>query len=440
MPRSRGRRGAKRATRRGPAGPRSLRPSERGIPPIDGLVGAVLRGGRELLEVEDPLDAERWASQVLGSFYKLPIPLSARDELEATIGPAIVEAAEAMGGPEGLAILLALASVLEDDLRGPAEEAAERLRARGIPEPAWAEVIGRPAFEGAWRLADPYDDQLAYFATFRYPDRPGHVVMALYDENLGGIIKDAAAGIPRKDPRPRAERRPGARVSDADPGEMASRITGAIRAGDLYLDNDWTESFRHHRALLLARMRLLPAAPLPEPPEPPDEGARAALTAEFLASPFAPEDPGPEVASIIGHCLDARCDYGDGDPLRWSPIVVELFMLDFLPRKATLDAAEIRALPEVLAAWVRFALTRRGLEERWIAETERMVRKLAPEFRRAATDPSRFGPAKAIAHAMLADGVDLTDQRAVDAWIRAFNARPQEDRDAILGPRLGLDP
>jgi hypothetical protein len=34
---------------------------------------------------------------------------------------------------------------------------------------------------------------------------------------------------------------------------------------------------------------------------------------------------------------------------------------------------------------------------------------------------------------MLADGVALTDQRAVDAWIRAFNARPDEEREAFFG-------
>ncbi len=172
MPKSRGRRGARGKGRRGGSGPRSLRRAETGIPPVDDLVAAVLRSGRELLRVEDPLEAERWASQVLGTFYKPPIPLSAREELEAAIGPAILEGAEALGGPVGLAILLALATVLEEEpLREDAAEAAARLRAEGIPEPSWSPVVGRPAFEGAWQLADPYDDQLAYFATFRYPDR-----------------------------------------------------------------------------------------------------------------------------------------------------------------------------------------------------------------------------------------------------------------------------
>lgn len=139
-------------------------------------------------------------------------------------------------------------------------------------------------------------------------------------------------------------------------------------------------------------------------------------------------------------CLDVRCDHLDGDPLRWSPIVVELLLLDTVPRKVTLDATGIRLLPDVMRRWVRFALRRRGLEERWVAETEEAVRRRTRAFRKAATDPSRFGPAKAIAHAMMADGVDITDREAVRAWIDAFNARPPEDRDALLGPLPGLEP
>lgn len=137
-PKSRGRKKDRAKGRRPKGGPRSFRRAEAGIPPVDGLVRAVLRGGDELLTVEDPLDAERWASRVLGTFYKLPIPLTAREELEATIGPAILEGAEDLGGAAGLAILRALASVLEEDLREQAAQAAERLRAQGIPEPPGA--------------------------------------------------------------------------------------------------------------------------------------------------------------------------------------------------------------------------------------------------------------------------------------------------------------
>jgi hypothetical protein len=76
--------------------------------------------------------------------------------------------------------------------------------------------------------------------------------------------------------------------------------------------------------------------------------------------------------------------------LRWSPIAVELFMLYFLPRKAILNAAEIRSFPEVLRAWVRFALTNRRLEQRWIAE---IVGSFIERRTRRAGDGSDHDPA-----------------------------------------------
>ena len=44
------------------------------------------------------------------------------------------------------------------------------------------------------------------------------------------------------------------------------------------------------------------------------------------------------------------------------------------------------------------------------------------EFSRLARDPKSFGPAKAAAMAMKADGVDITDVAAAQAWVDAFNA------------------
>jgi hypothetical protein len=48
-------------------------------------------------------------------------------------------------------------------------------------------------------------------------------------------------------------------------------------------------------------------------------------------------------------------------------------------------------------------------------------------------NPANFGPAKALANAMLADGIELSNQEAVQAWIDDFNARPFKERDAFFG-------
>jgi len=339
-----------------------------------------------------------------------------------------------------LAVLRALAAVVDDKLKPVAQTTAEKLAAAGVAEPPWAAAIGHPEFLDCWMAADPFGDQQGYYLRFRYPGRATHLLMALYDENLGGIIKDAFVGevAPGSDPRRSAEAQADVTVSDVDAGVAAGRIADALVTGDLFIDNDWSPEFRETRALLAARLKLLPPAPPLDPePEPLDDETGAALVEEFLALPQAPAIG--EALSIVYHCLEARCDYGDGDPLRWSPIVVELFMLDYLPRKALLKAAEADALPEVLTAWVRFALSKRGLAEPLIVETEDAVGDFTSEYLETVRQPANFGPAKAMLVALEAAGIDLTDQQAIDAWVAAFNARPRDERDAIMGASPLLD-
>jgi hypothetical protein len=111
--------------------------------------------------------------------------------------------------------------------------------------------------------------------------------------------------------------------------------------------------------------------------------------------------------------------------------VVELFMTDWLPRKALLEAP-VKAVPDAVRAWVRFAGGRRGLTESMIEETVTAVGRWEREFVAAMKDSASFGPAKSIVGAMLAEGIEPSDQAAVDAWIGDFNARPEEERRRVL--------
>jgi hypothetical protein len=74
------------------------------------------------------------------------------------------------------------------------------------------------------------------------------------------------------------------------------------------------------------------------------------------------------------------------------------------------------------------------------AKAASAVRRLVPEFERRCRDPRHWGPAKAAVTQMRSEGVDPTDQEAVDAWLHEFNARPREERDSVLGPALGPPP
>lgn len=431
MPKSKGRK--KPATkRRQPARRRPLRDDK--LPPIDGLIAPVLRGGRELLERTDPLDAESWASQVIGLWFKMPLPPLARIEFEKQIRPAIVERAERLGTPETLAVLRAFASMEPDPIASLAGRAADRVAARGLVEPSWAGELGGAEFVSAWMLTDAYGDADAYCMTFQYPGRKPHVLGATINRNLGGILRDAFLGFPKDDFRAQAEADPRAQVIDVTSEIAAARILEAIEIGDEYLDNDWSDDFKELRALLRARMTGLPRITMPGRPEPLSDTERDLLIKEFVAG--LDEVIDIEAAEEIAHhCLRYSCDYScDADPYRWSPIEVEGFLVGWLPRKAMLGFGEIRAMPAVLRAWVRFALERRGLPTDMIEQTEEAVGRWIPEFRKAVGNPSNFGPAKAISTALMADGVDMTDQASVEAWIAAFNARPQYEREELLGP------
>lgn len=395
-------------------------------------------GAPELLAIDDPLEAEQWASAMLGTFYKLPVPLEVRDELEHRLVPTIIRLAAERSDAPGLAVLEAVAAVADATLATEARAAAERLASRGIARPAWAAELGTAQLEGAWVVTDVFGDHEAYSAVFRYAGRRAHLVNALVDKALGEIVKDAFVGYVRGDPRAVLEsasrREPGTSVADVDAPAMARRVIEAIESGDLYLDNDWTPGFKQTRALLLARLRTLPLGPEIERPVLEDDRRREIIEGFLGTLSDAASEASDVIASV---CLDYTCDYLGDDPFRWSPIVVEQFMLDFVPRKVSLDLGELRDVPSVLRAWVRFALARRGLDERWIRETEAAVDRHVRAFLREATDAANFGPAKAIEAAMRADGVDITDEAALEAWIQDFNARSQSERDTALGrPQL----
>jgi hypothetical protein len=125
--------------------------------------------------------------------------------------------------------------------------------------------------------------------------------------------------------------------------------------------------------------------------------------------------------------IDYGADQFD-DALHWSPIVVELVLTDWFPRKFTLDDEDIERLPIVLRAWLEFTGTERGLSSSAIVEMLAAVDEFEPLYREAMHDPAGAGPAKSIATLMLAEGVDLTDAEAVQGWIDAFNERPEDER------------
>jgi hypothetical protein len=180
------------------------------------------------------------------------------------------------------------------------------------------------------------------------------------------------------------------------------------------------------RALVDARMRLLPDGfELPDDYEEVTLEQREELLADFLCSSEGARWRGNEDGEdVVQLAIDFGAGYNHGGPLRWSPVVVEIFMTSWLARKVTRDPEFFARVPEVLPDWVTYAGRRQGVPEAPLGEAVGAVEEFTTEMLDAVTDPQAWGPAKTFAVAALEAGVDLTDQAEAQLFIERYNDGP----------------
>jgi hypothetical protein len=140
---------------------------------------------------------------------------------------------------------------------------------------------------------------------------------------------------------------------------------------------------------------------------------------------------GPDTAFLM---LDWKIGYADRELTRWTHDDLREFLLDWYPRKGDSDEETLAAVPNAVTAFIRFLGARDlllGTDAEALAAT---VERLRDRFEAAARDRGNWGLAKSMVAQMRSEGVDPTDQGAIDAWMEDFNSRPREERDRVLEP------
>ena len=365
-----GARGAGAQGRRRGGHPRRQAPDSAESPLVD-LARSLVEQAATL---ENALEAEQWASYVEGG-WRSRSPLEA--EAMTAFAEDLVRALERRGGDAAQAALSAIGAVCSEPVGPLARAAAARLAANGAAEPPWAVGLGAATPTAANLMHDEvFDDGVNVLVEFDHPDAR-HVLGVYIDHNLGVIAKDAfLAGTLAEIAEIAADR--GSQPVAVEPlglDEAAARIAAAVELTDMTLDPPVGEDFWSLRALIDARLRVLPdAGEAPARPELSIED-RDALVQAFHAS-----DDGERFASdqdaldVVSLAIDFCADYVDGRPLRWSPVVVELFMVDWLPRKVLADRSLFARIPDVLPAWIRHAGRVRGIPADAIEATVAAVR------------------------------------------------------------------
>jgi hypothetical protein len=102
-----------------------------------------------------------------------------------------------------------------------------------------------------------------------------------------------------------------------------------------------------------------------------------------------------------------------GDPLRWSPAVTQLVLGGWLPF-AVEDAEVAGRFGQVLRAFVPWAQRERGWGDRYLAATLEAIDAVE-----AGGAPETGGRVEILEQA-LAEGVDLDDEEALDAFLDRY--------------------
>jgi hypothetical protein len=217
--------------------------------PADTAAAVLTEARMVLAEIDSPLDAELWGSDIVAALG------SGGGQADA-----LVSAAERSGTPEALATLRVLGAVGSAQLSAAASAAAGRLAARGITDPAWAASIGAPRPGECWRYGDALGRQEAVTATFWYGER-GHVLSVLLDLSQGGGIKniwvsDAGDVLDRTIEMARHD--PGMIFEMITQADARARMDRAIAAGECPQQPEEAGNVASRRALLRARSAVLP--------------------------------------------------------------------------------------------------------------------------------------------------------------------------------------
>ncbi len=422
----------KRKHRRKPSsGPRSRRDGaarqERRNPDlIDEVAGALATG--------EPLDLLALTSSFLAATDPRERRLfGAQDEPALPPREEIVDTLFELLLPETSALLTAIAVLTGDDVLRSRVRREVAARAHALPH--WlAELDRARPHDRVLEMTDALGDGENLVLGVRLPGGPELSLAVYVDHNLGTVAKDGfvvPGALPDLIELMRSESGdPDVTFTELDPADARARITEAVEHGAMVFPPLESDTWPACRPLVEWAVGLLPSGGRGyERPEW-SEADRQALAERILASPFATGLDDADSRDLLETLLWFGTDYGPGDPLRWSPVAVEIVLTDWIPRKIVADFRYLAKAPAVLRALVRFSHAERGIRPGLTEETLAAVDEWEPEYQAAIRSPRLQGPEALLAAVGALDPEEYLDSVELDELRRAVGgARALDELD-----------
>ncbi len=202
---------------------------------------------------------------------------------------------------------------------------------------------------------------------------------------------------------------------------------------------------RHEVVTASGKVEVIVSAPPPEVPwewgrEEPLAGlkrkAADGLIDRFRAERRAKGSEEAEVVKAAGHVAEAfRYRLSRQEPVeRWSAEDVQEYLLDYYPAKGVAPDEDLALVPASLEAFFQWLATTDGADSEAIASVRGRIERCRDAFLRYASDPRRFSQSKTLVRAARAEGVDLGDSKALDAFLKRFKRRLARDPSLLPPP------
>jgi hypothetical protein len=323
-----------------------------------------------------------------------------------------VESVAEVEVPQTTALLAALAELAPDELTRA--RARRAVATRSHPLPDWLARLGEASVYRAMETTHVLGDGENVLLGARLP---GHELTAVVyvDHNLGTVVKD---GFPAPSPVSEVVERlraaaddPDMRFGDISLADARARVEQAIGLGAIMFPPLETETWPASRPLTEWLLRQLPEGGTGYVRPQWSAAARKKLAKRFFASSFGRSLDAPDHRGLLDQFLWFGTDYGPGDPLRWSPVAVEILLADWIPRKVIDGPDFLGKAPDLLRAFIRFCHAEREIRPELTDETLAAIGKHEPEYQRVIRSPRPQGPmALLAAMGMLGDDKPWQDE------------------------------
>jgi hypothetical protein len=403
----------------------------------------------EVPSLQDPAELEQLAVTLLIALEQ--------PEMPAGVAFAVLDAIEARRDVNAVGVCAALAVLAAEPLAGHARARVQRLAGEGIVSDA-AAAVGTLAVREAVRIESAGAELLVVLLA-----RPGArevqaAILGIEHQDTGGALVDCGLTPPApvSEARELLEGIEGAAAPRPIAAEeLAARVLAAARRA---VEAGIALGHEAGPALpIISRALTGDPAGLPRPvvlapwegddPElivdaaADEEGFHSAmdkLLDEFEQHAKATHPPNGIVSQfgdfVASSMLQWKGGYDDGRLGCWTQADLAEYLLGYFPRKVSVEEDVLRAVPECVCAFLGFLRARGSLSGEPLKQLEQACVELSDEFYERARDSSQWGLAKSMVMNMQAEGIDPSAPGALDAWMSDFNARPREQRDAIIGP------